>query len=90
MDFDSMTFLGYCGHVCVVRLFFLFITVRNEVCGKVMFLHLCVILFTGRFSVQGSLSGRPPPVWLHVGDTHPTGMNSYLRGYSSDSLTMLS
>ena len=49
-------------------------TARKRSCGKVMFLHLCVILFTGeslsrgslsRVSVWGlckggSLSGRPP------------------------------
>ena len=45
----------------------------NEVWGKVMFLHLCVILFTGRgisvqgVSVQGGLcQGDSPPygkVW---------------------------
>ena len=50
-------------------------------CGKVMFIHLSVILFTGRVSVQegGSLSGRPPPatIRLRAGGTHPTGMHSF-------------
>ena len=44
------------------------ITARKRSCGKVLFLHLCVILLTGGslsmgsgVSVQGgSLSGRPP------------------------------
>ena len=49
-------------------------------CGKVMFLHLSVILFMGGVSVKrGSLSGRPPPatvVRLRAGGTHPTVMHS--------------
>ena len=38
------------------------ITGRNEVVAKVMFLHVCVILFTGGVSRQGEppLAGRPP------------------------------
>ena len=58
-------------------------------CGKVMFLHLSVILFMcggdlcpGRVSVQGvsvqqggSLSGRQA-VQLRAGGTHPTGIHS--------------
>ena len=68
----------------------------NEVWGKVMFLHLCVILFTwwgifcpsmhhrshdrGSLS-RGSLSGRDPRVWSRVGGTHPTGMHSCLFIY---------
>ena len=55
----------------------LFITGRNEVVAKVMFLHVCVILFTGRVSGQGEppragrapRAGRPPlrqgePPWV--------------------------
>ena len=40
----------------------LFITGRNEVVAKVMFLHVCVILFTGGVSGQGEppRAGRPP------------------------------
>ena len=66
-------------------------TYKRESCDKVMFLHLSVILFMGGslsrggglcrgvsvqgVSVQGGLSGRPP-IWLHAGGTHPTGMHS--------------
>ena len=40
-----------------------FITGRNEVVAKVMFLHVCVILFTGGVSGQTppDLAGRTPP-----------------------------
>ena len=40
------------------------ITGRNEVVAKVMFLHVCVILFTGGVSRQGEpppRAGRTPP-----------------------------
>ena len=38
-----------------------FITGRNEVVAKVMFLHVCVILFTGGVSGQGENPTTPPP-----------------------------
>ena len=40
-----------------------FITGCNEVVAKVMFLHVCVILFIGGVSGQGEhpRTGRPPP-----------------------------
>ena len=56
----------------------------NKVWDKVMFLHLCVILFTGRwftsgwFCIQGGLhprglplGGGLPPGGLHPGRLHP-------------------
>ena len=36
-------------------------TGRNEVVAKVMFLHVCVILFTGGVSRQTPPAGRTPP-----------------------------
>ena len=62
----------------------------NEVWGKVIFLHLSVILFTGGVPGQVHLPpGTPParytPGSVHAGrygqqagGTHPTGMHSYL------------
>ena len=62
----------------------------NEVWGKVMFLHLCVILFTGG-GVCPTPSGcrppglgrphqgwanSPPPYGQQAGGTHPTGMHT--------------
>ena len=48
--------------VMVQLLLFIF-TGRNEVVAKVMFLHVCVILFTGGVSGQGEppRSRHPPP-----------------------------
>ena len=61
----------------------------QQSCGKVMLLHLSVILFTGGgVSARGSLSGRSlsggglcpgdplATIRLHVGSTRPTGMHS--------------
>ena len=39
--------------------------------------------FTRNYGVSvrgGSLSGKTPPVQLHAGDTHPTGMHSCFKG----------
>ena len=44
---------------------------RNSSCGKVMFLHLSVIMFT-----MGAV--HPPETATGVDDTHPTGMHSRL------------
>ena len=45
----------------VSYLFFVVFNARKRSCGRLMFLHLSVILFTGGGgSVQLSLSGRPP------------------------------
>ena len=54
-------------------LFSTIITSRKRSCGKVMFLHLSVILLTGLVSVQGggSLS--------RAGGTRPTGMHSCFK-----------
>ena len=46
-------------------------TIRNSSCGKVVFLHLSVILLTGPLS-----GGRPPPGRPEADGTHPTGMHS--------------
>ena len=40
-------------------------------CGKVMFLHLSVILFTG----GRAWHARPPPIWSMSGRYGPTGMH---------------
>ena len=61
----------------------------NEVWGKVMLLHLCVILFTGgglppwESASRGLVGQNPPPPQLdttgygqRAGGTHPTGMHS--------------
>ena len=67
---------------------FLFITGRNEVVAKVIFLHLFVILFTGGGGGGGwwwyprRHWGRHPPgkqtpaYGLRAAGTHPTGMHS--------------
>ena len=69
----------------------LLITDRKRSCGKVMFLHLSVILFTGGVSlsmkggvsVQGGLCQADHPIWLRAGGTHLTGMHScYVRIFS--------
>ena len=68
-------------------LFFLIFTARNEVGGKVMFLQVSVILFTGGEGVGRSAplhAGiHPLPSAVHAGrygqqagSTHPTGMQS--------------
>ena len=56
-------------------------------CGKVMFLHLSIILFTGGCLPYPSPLGQtPPPVQCmlgygqHTGGTHSTGMQSCLSG----------
>ena len=50
----------------------------NEVWGKVMFLHLCVILFTGEGSTWGGV--LHPGGRLHRGvDLHPGG-SAFRRG----------
>ena len=49
------------------------ITGRNEVVAKVIFLHLCVILFTGG-RVWGRPPGSTPPGQTYaLGQTHPPG-----------------
>ena len=71
---------------------FLFITGRNEVVAKVIFLHLFVILFTGAGGGGGGIpegteadtppEQTPPPgkqtpaYGLRAAGTHPTGMHS--------------
>ena len=50
----------------------------NEVWGKVMFLHLSVILFTGGSLCPGGISVRETPIGYRAGSTHPTGMHSCL------------
>ena len=54
----------------------------NEVWGKVMFLHLYVILFTrlgGVVCIHGSLHpGDTTGYGQRAGGTHPTGMHSCL------------
>ena len=75
-----------------MRLTKFIITTYKRSCGKVMFLHLSVILFTGRGLCpgglcpggslsRGSLLQRPPRYGGRVGGTHPTGMHSYLFIY---------
>ena len=48
----------------------------QQSCGKVMFLHLSVILFTGGF-VCGPLGGHPPP-----GQTTPSAVHAGIRSTS--------
>ena len=48
------------------------ITVRNSSCGKVMFLHLSVILFTGEGEVSAARS-RDGGVRLRAWGVHPLG-----------------
>ena len=55
--------------------FFYLLPPANEVWGKVIFLHLFVILFTGGCLVPGWW--RIPPGSYCCGGTHPTGMHSY-------------
>ena len=44
-----------------------------------MFLHLCVILFTGGVgSAPPQGMGRPPPYGQQAGGTRPTGMHTCL------------
>ena len=59
VDFEKM-----CHTLRLDQNFFYFITGRNEVVAKVIFLHVCVILFTGGVSGQGEpplRQGEPPP-----------------------------
>ena len=51
----------------------LFLPPTNEVCGKIMFLHLSVILFTGghRVCIQWGSASRGGG--LHPGGLHPKG-----------------
>ena len=58
-------------------------TVRKRRCGKVMFLHLSVILFTGGVC-HTPLGRHHPPYAVHAGrygqqggGTHSTGMHSF-------------
>ena len=44
--------------------------------GKVMFLHLSVIRFTGGCLSGGGSLSRRLPVWLRAGGKHPIGMHS--------------
>ena len=57
----------------VLSSFPVIITGRNEVVAKVMFLHVCVILFTGGVSGQGDppRQGEPPPPPPDQADTPP-------------------
>ena len=52
----------------------------NEVWGKVIFLHLSVILFTGGGCLLpgGCLVETPPGTATAAGGTHPAGMHSCL------------
>ena len=59
------------------------ITARKRSCGKVMFLHLSVILFTGGGVSQHAMGGGVHPLGRHPPETatearvtHPTGMHS--------------
>ena len=47
------------------------ITGRNEVVAKVMFLHVCVILFTGEVSPGSPARQGEPPTLGQVGRTPP-------------------
>ena len=44
----------------LIKLLFHFLSPANEVLGKVMFLHLCVILFTGGGGLPTPLDAEPP------------------------------
>ena len=48
------------------------ITCRNEVVAKVMFLHMCVILFTGEVS-PGPPARQGEPPWARQGELPPLG-----------------
>ena len=50
----------------------LYLPPANEVWGKVIFLHLCVILFTGG-GVPGQVQPPPPPGRYTTGQVHPPG-----------------
>ena len=50
---------------------------QNEVSGKVMFLHLSVILFLGG-GVHPPRQTPPPETATAADGTHPTGMHSFL------------
>ena len=65
---------------------FTIVTARKRSCGKVMFLQVSVILFTGGSGLGGICSqgaacsrgvpGEDPPTATAAGGTHPTGMHS--------------
>ena len=59
---DASFFISF-HFVFMICMRYLIITGRNEVVVKVMFLHVCVILFTGGISGQGEplQAGRIPP-----------------------------
>ena len=58
------------------------ITGRNEVVAKVIFLHLSVILFTGRGSVSVH-AGIPPPRSIHTPPEADSGIRSMSGRYAS-------
>ena len=57
------------------------VSVRKRSCGKVMFLHLSVILFTGGRCT--SLRHPPPETTTAADGTHPTGMHSYYEKFQA-------
>ena len=72
-----------------------FLPPANEVAGKVMFLHLSVILFTegslstGGLCPQGGLCTGGVSVQERVGCMHPSGMHSCSIVISNQSISYL-
>ena len=73
----------------VTKSWFPLLQPANEVWGKVMFLHLSVILFMGGGQWGRHRPGQTPPLWAdpppdtmgygqQVGSMHPTGMHTCL------------
>ena len=69
----------FCKVIIILELFMVcynesfFLPPANEVWGKVVFLHLCVILFTGGGGLPISLVGRPEGGWEASGCRPPQG-----------------
>ena len=78
----------------------LIVTVRKRSCGKVMFLHLSVILSTGGVSAPVHAGIHPPPkqtpqeadtpqqTATAADGTHPTGMHSCFKTSSTNEIQM--
>ena len=63
---------------CCVTIDACLIGVRKRSCGKVMFLHLSVILVGGEVYTH-PLGRHPPPTATAADGTHPNGMHSWFK-----------
>ena len=94
--YEEYKYQGTCYSEEIKKLFarlkLFYLPPANEVWSKVMFLHLCVILFREGVCLQGGLHpgglGKSPPsdttgYGPRVGGTHPTGMHSCLANFQN-------